>query len=72
MTRFESRGAHRCEVLWHARDTRVYTGLGLHEDNDPTSCVRQCIIFHFVETPTTLPFIGSEGGRDYKQDLGRL
>jgi hypothetical protein len=50
MTRFESRGAHGCGEQWHARDTRVYTGLGLREDENPTSCVHQCITIHWVET----------------------
>jgi hypothetical protein len=32
MTRFESRGSHESEEQWHARDMRVYTDLGFHED----------------------------------------
>jgi hypothetical protein len=33
--------------------------------------VRQCIMIHWVETPSTPPFI-NQGGRVYKEDLGRL
>jgi hypothetical protein len=51
MTIFESRVAHECEEQWHTRDTRVYTGSGLEEDKNPTSCVCQCIMIHWVETP---------------------
>jgi hypothetical protein len=38
LSRLESRVAHGCGEQWH---TRVYTGLGLGEDKNPTSCVRQ-------------------------------
>jgi hypothetical protein len=55
---FESRGAHGCEEQWYAMDTRVYTGLGRHEDKNPTSYVRRCIMIHWDETPSTPPFIG--------------
>jgi hypothetical protein len=41
MTRFESRGAHGCGEQWNKRDTRVYTGPGIHEDKNPMSYVRQ-------------------------------
>jgi hypothetical protein len=57
MTRLESRGAHGCEEQWHIRDTRVYIGLGLREDENSTSCLRQCIMIHWVEIPSTPPFI---------------
>jgi hypothetical protein len=40
-TRFKSRGAHRCDEQWNTRGTRVYTGSDLHEDRNPTPCVRQ-------------------------------
>jgi hypothetical protein len=54
LTRFESKGAHRCKEQWHTTDTRVYTGPGLCEDEKPTSCVHQCIMIHWVETPLPL------------------
>jgi hypothetical protein len=41
LTRFESRGAHGCGGQWNTRDTRVYIGLDLREDKNPTSCVHQ-------------------------------
>jgi hypothetical protein len=41
MTRFESRGAHGRGEQWNTRDMRVYTGLDLCEDKNPTSCVRR-------------------------------
>jgi hypothetical protein len=63
-TRFESRGDHGCKEQWHAGHMRVYIGLGLHEDKNPTSYVRRCIMIHWIETPST--------GRVYKEDLGRL
>jgi hypothetical protein len=64
-----SKGAHGCEEQWHARDTRVYTGLGLRVDKNPMSCVRLCIMIHWVETPSPppLPSIGQRG-RVYKED----
>jgi hypothetical protein len=37
--RFKSRGAHGCGEQWNARDMRVYTGSGLHEDKNPMTCV---------------------------------
>jgi hypothetical protein len=58
MTGFESRGAHGCKKQWYAMDTRVYTGSGLREDKNPTSCVRQCIMIRWDETSSTPPFIG--------------
>jgi hypothetical protein len=39
MTRFKSRGAHRCDEQQNVRDMRVNTGPGLTEDNSPTCCV---------------------------------
>jgi hypothetical protein len=65
----------RVEVLTDAEnngnagDTRVYTGLGLREDKNPTSCVRWCIMIRWVETPSTPPFIG-QGCRLYKDMVG--
>jgi hypothetical protein len=41
VTRFESTGAHRCDEQWNMRNMRVYTGLGLPEDNSPMSCVHR-------------------------------
>jgi hypothetical protein len=41
MTRFASRRAHGCDEQWNARDTRVYIGSSLSEDNSPTSCVHR-------------------------------
>jgi hypothetical protein len=32
--------------------------LGRHEDKNPTSYVRWCIMIHWDETPSTPPFIG--------------
>jgi hypothetical protein len=36
----------------------VYTDLDFHEDKNPTSYVRWCIMIYWVETPSTPPFIG--------------
>jgi hypothetical protein len=58
LTRFESRGAHGCREQWHGRDMMVYTGLSLHEDKNPASCVRWCIIIYWVKTPSIPSFIG--------------
>jgi hypothetical protein len=57
MIRFESRGAHGCDEHWNARDTRVYTGSGLPEDNSPTSCVRRLYYDCLGRDPSTPPFI---------------
>jgi hypothetical protein len=46
---------------------RVYTGSGLHGDKNPLSCVHQCIMICWIETPSTPPFIGLSG-RVYKED----
>jgi hypothetical protein len=58
MTKFESRGAHRCGEQWYARDKRVYTGSGLREDKNPKSYVCRCIMIRQDETPSTPPFRG--------------
>jgi hypothetical protein len=71
MTRFESRGAHKCEEQGHARDTRVYTSSGLREGKNPTSYVRRCIMIRWVENLST-PSFRSQGGRVYKEDPGQL
>jgi hypothetical protein len=39
MARFESRGAHERGEQWNTRDMMVYTGSGLREGKNPTSCV---------------------------------
>jgi hypothetical protein len=39
LTGFGNRGVHGCGEQWHVRDMMVYTGLGLREDKNPTSCV---------------------------------
>jgi hypothetical protein len=52
----------------YTRDTRVYTGSGLREDKNPTSCVHRCIMIHWVETSSTPPFIG-EGGLGFTREV---
>jgi hypothetical protein len=55
---FESMSAHGCEEQWYVRDTRVYIGLCLPEDKNPTSYVSRCIMVAWVETLSIPPFIG--------------
>jgi hypothetical protein len=50
--------AHGCEEQWYVRDTRVYIGLCLPEDKNPTSYVSRCIMVAWVETLSIPPFIG--------------
>jgi hypothetical protein len=45
----------------YTRDMRVYLGLSIREDKNPTSCVRWCIMIHWVETLSTPPFTGYGG-----------
>jgi hypothetical protein len=40
----------------------VYTCSCLHEDKNPMSCVCRCIMVHWVEFPSTPPFISHGGG----------
>jgi hypothetical protein len=56
MTRFESRGAHGCDEQWNTTDTRVYTGSGLPEVNNPTSCVHQWYYDFLGRDPLNLSF----------------
>jgi hypothetical protein len=51
MTRFESRGAHRCGEQWNTMDTRVYTGSGLCEDKNPMSYVCRLYYGHLGRDP---------------------
>jgi hypothetical protein len=67
MTRFESRGAHGCDEQWNARDTGVYTGLVLPEDNTRTSCVRR-LYYNFLGRDPLYPSFYKLGGRVYMED----
>jgi hypothetical protein len=67
MTRFESRGAQRRGEQWNTRDTRVYTGLGLYEDKNPTSYVHQLYYDCLGREPLYLSFYRL-GGRVYMDD----
>jgi hypothetical protein len=61
MTIFESRGAHERGEQWNARDTRVYTGLDLHEDKNPTSYVHQLYYDSLGRDPLYLSFYRLRG-----------
>jgi hypothetical protein len=54
LTRFESRGVHGRGEQWNARDTRVYIGLGLREDNNPTFYVRHWYYDYGLRPPLPL------------------
>jgi hypothetical protein len=58
MSRFESRGAHGHGEQWNARNTRVYIGLGLHEDKTLRPVCVGSIMIAWVEIPSTPLFIG--------------
>jgi hypothetical protein len=57
LTRIKCRVLTDVEINGNTRDMRVYKGLSLREDKNPTSCVHQCIMIHWVKTPFTHPFI---------------
>jgi hypothetical protein len=48
-----------------------YTGSGLREDKNPTSCVRLCTMIHWVETHLPL-LLYAKGGRVYKEGPSQL
>jgi hypothetical protein len=50
---------------------RVYTGSELHEDKNPTSCVRR-LYYDSLSRDPLYPSFYRLGGRVYKEDPGRL
>jgi hypothetical protein len=67
ITRFESRSAHGRGDQWNTSDMRVYTGSGLREDKNTTSCVRQLYYDYLDRDPLNHSFYRLRG-RVYKKD----
>jgi hypothetical protein len=68
MTRFESRGAHGCDEQWNTRETRVYIGSVLPEDNSHTSYERRLYYDCLGRDPLYPSFYMLRGGRVYMED----